>query len=88
MPFEDYDSRSTPPAADPSRHEAGAINAGMLKPRVKPASLTSEGTPAGASFTRPTPAPLPERGAGIFLFLSLIGATVAVVFLILVVYKL
>lgn len=57
------------------------------RPRVRLVTTEGEQTPAGASYTPPTPAPLPERGAGWHLFLSMIAAVAAMTFLLLLLQK-
>jgi len=42
----------------------------------------------GASHQPPVPAPLPERGAGLFFFINLAAATIAVLFTFLIYLKL
>ena len=73
------------PLSDP----VGSKTSGPLgKPRVKLLTTAGDLTPAGASFNPPTPAPLPERGAGLHLFLSVCAALTALVFLVLLAQKL
>lgn len=60
----------------------------FAKPRVKMLETPGDLNPAGATYTPPTPAPLPARGAGLHLFLSVLAALAAVVFLILLAQKL
>lgn len=70
------------PLSDPST--AGHLS----RPRVKMLSTTGELTPAGATYAPPTPAPLPARGAGLHLTLSILAAVLAVTFLLLLASKL
>jgi len=61
---------------------------GSFTPRVRPAAIPGESAPAGASLARPTPAPLPDRGAPLLLFITLAAAFLAVTFTILIALKL
>ncbi|MBE2212941.1 MAG: hypothetical protein IAE82_03645 [Opitutaceae bacterium] len=61
---------------------------GSFTPRVRPAAIAGDTAPAGASFARPTPAPLPDRGAPLLLFITLAAALLAVTFTILIASKL
>lgn len=61
---------------------------GSFTPRVRPVSVAGDTAPAGASFTPPTPAPLPDRGAALFLFITLVAALLAVTFTVLIALKL
>jgi hypothetical protein len=60
---------------------------GLHKPRVKMVATSGDLAPAGATYTPPTAAPLPARGAGLHLLLSALAATIAVVFLVLLAHK-
>ena len=79
---------STPRAVRTSAEFVGANPIGGSKPRIKLVTAPGELTPAGASFTPPTPAPLPDRGAGLHLSLSVLAAITALVFLALLAQKL
>lgn len=72
---------TTPVNDDPT---AGSLS----HPRVKMLVTQGDLTPAGATHTPPTPAPLPARGAGLHLVLSIVAAIVAVTFLVLLASKL
>ncbi len=72
-------------AFDPRDKPFGAR--GQASARLKPAATTGEGRPLGASLTTPVPAPLPDRGTGVFFLLSLISAIVAVTFAVLIAFK-
>ncbi len=61
---------------------------GSFTPRVRPASIAGDTAPAGASLAPPTPAPLPDRGAPLLLFITLAAALLAVTFTILIALKL
>ena len=79
------------PPFDPAASRRGpgeAAGAGMHKPRVKMLETSGELVPAGATYTPPTTAPLPERGAGVHLFLTALAASVAMLFFVLLAYKL
>ena len=71
-----------------SEGTSGAADSGLNKPRVKMLATSGDLAPAGATYTPPTAAPLPERGAGLHLLLSGAAATIAVVFLVLLAHKL
>jgi hypothetical protein len=60
----------------------------LAKPRVKLAATGGDGVPLGASLTRPQPAPLPDRGAGLLLVLSVLCAAVAAIYALLIFSKL
>jgi hypothetical protein len=72
----------------PLAHPLGDGHGGFNRPRVKMLATEGDVTPAGATYTPPTPAPLPERGAGIHLFLSVLAALAAIIFLVLLLQKL
>lgn len=59
----------------------------MHRPRVKMLATEGDVSPAGATHTPPTPAPLPERGTGVHLFISVLAAIVAIIFLVLLISK-
>lgn len=61
---------------------------GSFTPRIKPLTPAGETAPVGASMTTPTPAPLPARGAPLFLLITLVAALLAVTFSILIALKL
>jgi len=61
---------------------------GSFTPRVRPASIAADTAPAGASLAPLTPAPLPDRGAPLLLFITLAAALLAVTFTILIALKL
>lgn len=61
---------------------------GSFTPRVRPAAIAGESAPAGAVLARPTPAPLPDRGAPMLLFITLAAALLAVTFCVLIALKL
>lgn len=75
------------PVPPPSEPPAARLSS-SLKPRVTLATTAGEGVPLGASFNPPVPAPLPERGAPTFLFVSLVAALLAVVFVFLLILQL
>ena len=66
----------------------GPTAGSLSHPRVKMLVTQGDLTPAGATHTPPTPAPLPARGAGLHLALSILAAIVAITFLILLANKL
>jgi len=61
---------------------------GSLNPTVRPAAIPGESAPSGSSLATPRPAPLPERGASLILFITLAAAFLAVTFSILIALKL
>jgi hypothetical protein len=81
-------SRRAAPGTQLTRPLNDAPTAGsMSRPRVKMLATQGDLTPAGATFTPPTPAPLPARGAGIHLALSILAALGAITFLVLLAIK-
>lgn len=86
----DQPDSSARPESRPARDEpALRVPApGSFTPRVRPASIPGEVSPSGASLTTPTPAPLPDRGAPMMLFITLAAALLAVTFTILIALKL
>lgn len=75
-----------PPAPEPAH--MGPYSGSPMKPKVKLADTSGDGIPAGASHHPPIPAPLPDRGAGLFFFINLAAAGIAVIFTFLIFLKL
>lgn len=78
----------TPTDAPPARPVAPQPSNPFGRPPVKLARTAGRGLPVGASHQPPVPAPLPERGAGLFFFINLAAATIAVLFTFLIYLKL
>jgi hypothetical protein len=86
-----YDSSGAPkqtPKATPSRPlEAAPAPVGIIKPRLKHANTPGHRAPSGSTLAPPRPNPLPSRGSGVFLFLNLTAAVIALIFAVLLAIK-
>lgn len=85
-------SNSPPPSSAESARREGAVaqpaSTRFIKPRLKPAATHGPGAPAGSLHPAPAAAPVPEKGTGFLLTLSLIAAGIAVIFTLMLALKL
>lgn len=87
-----YDSsepkKREPEDASPRPAEMPMAPVGMIKPRLKHGTVSGHRAPSGSTIATPKPAPLPSRGSGVFLFLNVTSAAIAVIFAVLLAIKL